>query len=79
MLCKCNSYRRNYASCMNPAVNGSSEIQRFECSDAIKIHDGIIYLIFTQDSHIRSFLALLPDSLWKLGIGDKKGRDSLSV
>ena len=33
--------QRNYASCLSPTHNGSSEIQRFEHCDAIEIRDGI--------------------------------------
>ena len=30
-----------YEPCMSPALNGSSALGRFKCSDAIKIRDGI--------------------------------------
>ena len=32
---------------MSPALNGSSAIQRFEGSDAIEIHDGIMFDFYT--------------------------------
>ena len=32
-----------YTECLSPAVYRSSEIQRFERSDAIEIHNGIIF------------------------------------
>ena len=38
MLNKCSSYGCNYASRMSPALNGSSEIQYSERSDAIEKH-----------------------------------------
>ena len=41
-----------YTSHMSPALNGSSEIQRFERSDAIEIHDGIIFNFYTRLAHI---------------------------
>ena len=44
---ECGNYRRNYASRLSPARNGSSEIQRFEHSDAIEMHDGIIFDFYT--------------------------------
>ena len=36
---------------MNPALNGSSVIQCFEGSDAIKIHDGITFDSYTGLPH----------------------------
>ena len=35
------AYRRNYASLLSPALNGSSEIRRFEHCDVIEIRDRI--------------------------------------
>ena len=32
-----------YTACFSPALNGRSEIWRFERSDVIKFHDGIIF------------------------------------
>ena len=31
--------------CMSPALNGSSEMQCFECSDAIEICHGLIFVL----------------------------------
>ena len=44
---------------MSPALNGSSVIRRFERSDAIEIHNGII-LVSTQDCHI--YISSFPHS-----------------
>ena len=33
---------------MSPAFNGSSEIQRFECSDAIETHEGIMLAFYPK-------------------------------
>ena len=59
MLCKCGNYRCNYTSHLSPALNGSSEIhvRRFECSDTIEIHDGIIFDIYTGLPHVDSGLS----------------------
>ena len=35
-----------------PALNGSSEIQRFECSNTIEIRNGIIFYFYTKLPHI---------------------------
>ena len=47
---------------MSPTLNRSSEIQRFERSDAIEILDGIIFNFYMGLSHVQStlHLSLLP-------------------
>ena len=40
---------------MSPALNGSSVIQHFEHSDAIKIHDGMIFDFYMRLPHIIHF------------------------
>ena len=52
VLCKCGNYRRNYTSRLSPTLNGSLEIQRFECSDAIEIRDGIMFDFYAGLPHI---------------------------
>ena len=52
MLCKYDNYRRNYASRLSPALNGSSEIRHFERSGAIEIRDGIIFDFYTGLPHV---------------------------
>ena len=44
--------------CLSPALNGSSEIQRFEHSDVIEIRDGIIFdfYMYTGLPHLFSHL-----------------------
>ena len=37
---------------MSPALNGSSEIQHFECVDAIEIHDGVMFIFYLGLPHI---------------------------
>ena len=37
---------------MSPALDGSSAIRHFELSDALKIHDGIIFDFYTGLPHI---------------------------
>ena len=45
MLSKCFNMRDFYtAACMSPALNGSSDIQCFERSDAIKIRNGAMFI-----------------------------------
>ena len=36
---------------LSPALNGSSEIRSLECSDAIEIHNGIIFDFYTGLPH----------------------------
>ena len=43
-----------YESCMNPALNGSSAIRRFEGNDVIKLRDGITFDFYTGLPHIPS-------------------------
>ena len=38
--------------CMSPTLNGSSEIQHFECSDAIEISIGLIFDFYTGLPHV---------------------------
>ena len=52
MPCKCSSYQRNYTPRMSPTLNGSSEIQCFECSDAIEIRNGILLDFYTGLPHV---------------------------
>ena len=44
---------------MSPTLNGSSLIRHFECSDAIKIHDGIIFDFYTGLSHVYNLYFVL--------------------
>ena len=37
---------------MSPALNKSSVVQCFECSDVIKIHDGMTFDFYTGLSHM---------------------------
>ena len=37
---------------MNPTLNRSSKIQRFERADAIEIHDRIMYIFYTGLPHV---------------------------
>ena len=37
---------------MSPALNGSSVIRHFEHSDAIEMHDGIIFDFYTGLPHM---------------------------
>ena len=37
---------------MSPTLNGSSEIQRFECADAIEIRDRIMFVFYPGLPHI---------------------------
>ena len=37
---------------MSPTLNGSADIQRFECSDAIEIHDGIMSVFLPGLPHM---------------------------
>ena len=41
-----------YTVRLGPAINGSSEIQRFECSDVIKVCNGIIFDFYTGLPHV---------------------------
>ena len=52
VLYKYGNYRCNYALHLSPALNGSSEIQRFERSDAIEIRDRIIFDFYTGLPHM---------------------------
>ena len=45
-VCKCSSYRCNYAAGTSSALYRSSTIQRFECSDTIEISDRM------QETHV---------------------------
>ena len=56
MLCKCSSYWRNYTSRMSPTLKRGSEIQHFECSSTIEIHNGIIFLHGTALCEITGFI-----------------------
>ena len=40
------------AACLSPTLNRSSEIRRFERSDAIEIRNGIIFDFYTGLTHI---------------------------
>ena len=44
---------------MSPALKGSSAIPRFECSDAIKICDGITFDFYMGLSHIHISVDLI--------------------
>ena len=44
---------RIYTARLSPALNGSSEIRHFECSDAIEIRNGIIFDFYTGLTHMR--------------------------
>ena len=46
-LCRLIRYSCIYEARMNPALNGSSAIRCFECSDAIEICDGTILDFYT--------------------------------
>ena len=37
---------------MSPALNGSSEIQRFECADATKIRNAIMFVFYPGLPHV---------------------------
>ena len=52
MLCKYGNYQRNHISHLSPTLNGSLEIRRFECSDAIEIRNGIIFDFYTGLPHL---------------------------
>ena len=43
---------RIYTACLSPALNGSSEIRRFERGDTIEICNGIIFDFYTGLPHI---------------------------
>ena len=48
LLCRSLTDQDSYtvhAGCMSPVLNVSSEIQRFECSDVIKICDEIMFIL----------------------------------
>ena len=45
-----------YKARMSPTLNGSSMIRHFEHSDAIEIHDGIIFDFYPGLSHIHAYL-----------------------
>ena len=47
---------RIYIVRLSPALNGSSEIRRFERSDAIKIRNGIIFDFYMGLPHIKFVL-----------------------
>ena len=38
-------------ACLSPTLNGSSEIQHFECSDAIEMHNGRTFDFYTGLPH----------------------------
>ena len=52
VLCRLVSYSCIYKACMSPAINKSSAIRHFKHSDAIKIHDGIIFYSYMGLSHV---------------------------
>ena len=56
MLRKCSSYWCNYTSRMSPTLKRGSEIQHFECSSAIEIHNRIIFLHGTALCEIMGFI-----------------------
>ena len=39
---------------LSPALNGRSALQRFECSNAIEIHDGITFNFYTRLPHMHN-------------------------
>ena len=43
MLCKLMNTRHVYTVCMGPTPNGCSVLQHFERSNALKIHNGIMF------------------------------------
>ena len=48
---------------MSPACNGSTALQRFECSNAIEIRNGIMFDFYPGLPHIYIFfLAFVDDS-----------------
>ena len=49
---------------MNPALNKSLEIQRFECSDAIKIQDGIMFIFYLGLPHVLTSNCVSPTLLF---------------
>ena len=56
---------------MSPTLSGSSEIQRFERSDAIKIHNEIILNLYTGPSHsiYSSHIVAWAMDLWTTAMG----------
>ena len=44
---------RLLCSTNDPTLNRSSEIHHFECSDAIDIHDGIMFVFYPGLLHIQ--------------------------
>ena len=46
---------------MSPALNGSSVLQRFECTNAVEIRDRNNFSISTWDCHICSLISSLPE------------------
>ena len=56
MLHRLTKYSCIYKACMSPTLNGSSMIRHFEHSDAIEIHDGIIFDFYPGLSHIHAYL-----------------------
>ena len=66
-LHRCVRYLCIYAAHMSHALNGSSVLQRFEHSNAIKIHNGIMFNFYLGPPHMQ-FLSLK----FKLKIGGVK-------
>ena len=59
--CVMHEYLMNLRSAMSPALNGSSAMRRFECSNAIEIRDGITFDFYSGLPHV-SF-SMPPDPL----------------
>ena len=52
MMCSCIDNSCIYTARLSPALNGSSEIWHFECSNAIEIRGGIMFDFYTGLPHM---------------------------
>ena len=52
-----------YTACMSPTLNGSSVLERFEHSNAIKMHNGIMFDFYPGLPHMDYTMVMeLPES-----------------
>ena len=52
MLCKLMNTCHAYTACMSPTLNGSSVLERYECGNAIKIQNEIMFNFYPGLPHI---------------------------
>ena len=66
-----------YTACMSPALNGSSALERFEHSNAIKIRNGIMFDFYPGLPHIEVMLQNKAEKIAKIVIKHHTGIKSL--